>query len=201
MEQEQELTFHEKTHVYHLDGIPIPSVTTLMKPLSQHYYKGINETILNRAAQKGTAVHNAIELLINFEMEDIPSEHRGYLDAYKQWVADWDVSPLQAESRTHHKLLRYAGTVDLLCKEKGLYTLVDFKTTVKLSSMLVGVQLEAYRKALETHGIIVENVVGLQLKKDGTYQRFSSENLPPRQECWQVFHSLNNVHHFIQKYH
>lgn len=34
-----ELTFDEAGHLYHLNGVEIPSVTTVMKPLSSEVYR------------------------------------------------------------------------------------------------------------------------------------------------------------------
>ena len=66
------LEFDDPTHTYRLDGLIIPSVSAILGPLSKAKYSGINERTLNRAADKGTAVHNSIENWIKFEIEDIP---------------------------------------------------------------------------------------------------------------------------------
>ena len=58
-----ELTFDEATHLYRLNGAELPSVTTVMKPLSTEVYGGVDEWVMERAAGRGTAVHNAIENL------------------------------------------------------------------------------------------------------------------------------------------
>ena len=57
----EELTFEEEKHIYRLDGKYVPAVSTVMKPLSQVLYKDVDEAILNKAAERGTAVQNAIE--------------------------------------------------------------------------------------------------------------------------------------------
>ena len=36
-----ELTFEEQRHIYRLNGIEVPSVTTLMKPLSEDFYSTV----------------------------------------------------------------------------------------------------------------------------------------------------------------
>ena len=55
-----ELTFDEGTHLP-APGAELPSVTTVMKPLSSEVYGGVDEWVMERAAGRGTAVHNAIE--------------------------------------------------------------------------------------------------------------------------------------------
>ena len=193
-----ELTFEEASHTYRLDGLIIPSVTTLMKPLSEAYYGGIDAKVLGRAADRGTSVHSAIDLYCRFGIIDIEPELEGYFEAFKAWFKDYDVKPYATETRTYNKSLLYAGTVDMSCSEKGVDTLADFKTTAGFSSMLCGVQLEAYDRAQESHGVKYQNRAIIQLKKYGTYCRHTE--FPPRTECWRVFTSLLNVSGFITKY-
>ena len=68
-----ELQFDDDKHIYKLNGIEIPSVTTIMKPLSNAEYNGISENTLRKAAEKGTAVH-AAEMWAKFKIEDRPSQ-------------------------------------------------------------------------------------------------------------------------------
>lgn len=70
------LEFDEAGHIYRLDGIIIPSVSAVMAPLSKVKYDGINSRTLEKAAGKGTAVHNAIENWLKFDIEDVPPEHQ-----------------------------------------------------------------------------------------------------------------------------
>ena len=56
-----ELVFEEEKHIYMLNGLEIPSVTRIMEPLSQHEYGAIDKWVLEKAANRGTAVHNSIE--------------------------------------------------------------------------------------------------------------------------------------------
>lgn len=195
-----ELTFDEPAHIYRLNGAIIPSVTTIMKPLSNAHYGGIDEAVLDRAADRGTAVHNAIENYVRYGISDIEPELSGYLKALRAWMEDYEVNPFAAETKIYHKLLRYAGTADLGCEERSVSALVDFKTTSSIIPMLVGVQLEAYNRAEESHGIHYENTVAIQLRRDGTYRRYTGKDFPPKSESWKVFGSLLNVAGYIQKF-
>ena len=169
-----------------------------MKPLSQAYYGGIDAKVLGQAADRGSAVHSAIDLYSKYGVIDIEPELEGYFEAFRAWAKDFEVKPYATETRTYNRSLLYAGTVDMSCSEKGVDTLADFKTTASFSPMLCGVQLEAYDRAQESHGVKYQNRVIIQLKKDGTYRRHT--DFPPRAECWRVFTSLLNVSGFIAKY-
>ena len=137
------LEFDENGHIYRLDGIIIPSVSAVMAPLSKVKYEGINSKTLEKAAGKGTAVHNAIENWIKFDIEDVPPEYQGYFGAFRMWWDKYKPKVVGSEIRMCHRLMRYAGTADLVAYIDDELTLVDYKTTYTISDMTCGVQLEA----------------------------------------------------------
>lgn len=115
-----ELTFDEASHIYRLNGDIIPSVSKLMEPLKDQCYGGISKRTLENAAIKGSAVHNSIENWIKFGIDDIPSEHRGYFNGFVEWWKQYKPRVFGSEVRIYHKLMRYGGTIDLLCEIGGL---------------------------------------------------------------------------------
>ena len=123
-----ELTFEEERHLYYLNGLEVPSVTTLMKPLSSDFYSTVDPEVLNKAAKRGTAIHNAVENYAKFGIEDIPPVYSGYFAGFREWWDSRKPEVLATETKVYHKILRYAGTVDLLCIIDGRVTLVDYKT-------------------------------------------------------------------------
>lgn len=195
-----ELTFEERRHVYKLNGVEIPSVTTIMEPLSDQVYATVNDAVLRKAGDRGTAVHNAIENYIKFGIEDIAPEYAGYFDGFLRWYKDHKVVPYGTEVRLYHKGLLYAGTSDLLAGVDDEDTLVDFKTTSSMSEMLCGVQLEAYKRAYESHdgaGRLAKKAI-LHLSKDGKYEMYHFK--PNDTECWKVFTALLTVRNYKQKF-
>ncbi len=78
------LTFDPCGHTYRLSGLAIPSVTTLMKPLSNAVYQTVDPKILEKAANRGTAIHNAAENYVKFGIEDVPPALAGYFDAFRE---------------------------------------------------------------------------------------------------------------------
>lgn len=189
-----ELRFDEKSHIYRLDGVEIPSVSRVMEPLKASSYAGISEKTLARAADKGSSVHNSIENWLKFGIDDIPEEHRPYFDGFLEWWDEYQPEVVASEVKTYHKLMRYGGTIDLLAYIGGKLTLIDFKTTYRLLEKSCGVQLEAYAQALASHGIAVEEKHILHLKKDGkwAYPEFPAKD-PVR---WRVFSALKCVYDY-----
>lgn len=193
-----ELTFDEATHLYRLNGTELPSVTTVMKPLSSEVYGGVDEWVMERAAGRGTAVHNAIENWALYGIEDIAPEYRGYFDGFLAWVHDMKPNVIGNECRLYHKALRYAGTADLPCVIGNESVMVDVKTTSQLQEMLARVQLEAYVKGFESHGVCFDKKAILHLRRDGSYQ---FEPYPLRDpDAWRVFGALLTVNGYIQKF-
>lgn len=193
-----ELRFEEKRHIYTLDNQILPSVTTVMQPLNNALYKGIDEEIMRMAADRGTAIHNAVENYVLYGIADIEPKYQGYFGAFMKFWEENSPEPLATESRLYHKIFRYAGTADLPCVIGGKRILIDYKTSAAVNKMLTGVQLEAYAKAYDSHGFKFDEKAIVHLKNDGSYQlvRYKANDM----ESWQVFSSLMVIWNHIQKY-
>lgn len=191
-----ELTFTESNHQYKLNEFIIPSVSEIMKPLSSAHYEKIDEETLNKAAERGTAVHEAVESYLLFGVEDINPCWQGYFNGFKEWIDSNDVVPVATEYRIYHKALAYAGTADCPCYVNGKLTIVDWKTTSVISKMLTRVQLEAYAKAFESHGIKFEQKIIVQATKDGKFREvvYGANDI----ESWKVFGELLDIHRYIK---
>ena len=55
------LEYIDETHTYIYNGIVLPSITQMLKVKFGNKYDGIPKEFLERAAQRGTALHKAIE--------------------------------------------------------------------------------------------------------------------------------------------
>lgn len=197
--QQPGLAFEEKTHQYILNGTQVlPSVTTLMKPLSDTLYAGIRPETLQAAAERGTEVHSAIEDYVTLGITDISEARRGYFEAFLRWMKDYNVQPLSVEHRAYHPALGYAGTLDMLCTlsksdtDPQVLTLVDFKTSATVNKMLTGVQLEAYEQMLAATGLQVEQKAIVHLQADGRYQMPVYRKNDA--ESWRVFMACLTIH-------
>lgn len=120
-----ELEFEEQKHIYTLRGMELPSVTKIMQPLSSFIYSRVDARTLNAAADKGTIVHNACENFIKFGIVDISAGYSGYIDAFLKWHEDYSPEILASETRLYHKVMRYAGTADMVAIVDGVLTLID----------------------------------------------------------------------------
>jgi hypothetical protein len=189
--------FKEEGHIYLLNGIILPSVTTLMNPLAAAEYKTVDPEVLKAAARRGTAVHNAIENYLEFGVRDISDERAGYFNAFLAWVGKSGAEFLDSEGMIYHSFLRYAGKLDAIVRIGKKRVLVDFKTSTELSVMMGRVQLEAYAQALDSHGVKVDSKLLLHLREDGT---FDDRNVFAVNDvrAWKVFSSLMDIHNYIK---
>lgn len=194
MEPIKELEFREIGHVYTLNGAIIPSVSKIIEPVSATTYGSIPTSVLQKAADKGTAVHEAIERFNEIGIMDIEEELCGYTEAYVRWFESEKPEVLACEYRFYHKIMRYAGTADLIAIINGELWLVDYKTSYSLATKNYRLQMEAYVQALATQGIDIKGKLILHLKKDGSYE---TVKYPVKDaEAWVVFGSCKKIYDY-----
>lgn len=166
------LEFFETEHQYKFNGRFIPSVSSIIKPISSNIYGGINRAALQKAANRGTAIHLAIQTYNVLGSELIDDEFLGYFLAYKKFREEHqNLKVVASEIRTMHPALWYAGTADEIYQdEQGDYILSDCKTSSKIEKSILIPQLTAYKEAIqETQKIKIHKCFVLHLKNDGNY--------------------------------
>lgn len=167
--------FNEELHEYRLNGVILPSVTTILKVLGD--YAGVPADVLAAAAERGRAVHKITELhdLGMLDYSELGDDLYPYLDAYASFLAVKKPEIVSVEKRTYHPLLKYAGTLDREYVLDGKLTLVDIKSTYSMLPM-TGPQTWAYAEAENAHrpkkADQIKARAGLQLKRDGTFELF-----------------------------
>ena len=187
------LTFEEGSHIYRLDGKEIPSVSKILSPLSKSAYDAIPMSVLNAAADRGTAVHEAIENFSLFGEECIYEEFKGYFDSYKDWFDKNNPEIMLSESKGYHPVMLYAGTIDCVCKIGDDVCLVDYKTSSRVLDKNYRIQLEAYRQILHIDGIEITKKMVLHLTPSGWSEHLYKVN---DAEAWRVFGALKCIYDY-----
>ena len=81
------LEYFDDTHTYLVDGIIVPSITQILKIKFKNKYSGVDQKVLNRASERGTEVHEAIEKLCKTgEAEDL-KEVKNFIFLQKQYLS------------------------------------------------------------------------------------------------------------------
>lgn len=171
-----ELIFEKGPHIYTLDGEELPSVTELTRFLSREVYNDAPPALTSAAAERGSRVHEATELLDKVGSAEVSSSIAPYLRAYAKFRKEHKVEWEQIEWSVHNEAL-YAGTIDRYGSVEGKKVIVDIKTTENISKghrILYTAALNLYRKAIQSD-FAVEALYILQLKKDGNYRLIQLE--------------------------
>ena len=164
------LQFFDEGHIYKLGEEVLPCVSDLCRFLHREIYKEAPIWQLEAAADRGTKVHEATELLDKAGRAEIEGEYLPYLEAYARFRREHEVSWELIEHPDYHPEHRYAGTIDRYGMVDGHLTLADIKTTYTVYKPLCGASLNLYRMILEARGKQVERLMIIHLRKDGTYK-------------------------------
>ena len=169
-----DIVFFEDSHEYLLDGvITVPSVTTILGVITNFEYKGINSSVLEQAAKRGSLVHEYCQL---YDYEILPEEDEygiyGYIKAYADFVRDYRCKWEQIEAPVYSSM-GFAGTLDRAGLVEGKQAIVDIKTIAnptKMNKFVVCMQTSAYAIArAETFGTQTLKRYAVYLKENGEY--------------------------------
>ena len=138
------LTFDEATHQYHIDGIPVPSVTQLVAPLGDALddLDPDLELTMEAAAERGVTMHAylAHRLLGNAPEDfELPVDYQPYAEAVEQFLLEHRITPLLIETALAGD--GFAGTPDLVCEFDGPLAILDYKFVSQVAKSKVGAQL------------------------------------------------------------
>lgn len=185
------LAFDQESHTYRLDGQPVPGVTSVLQLLND--FEGVPFHLLEAARKFGSHVHEACALMVRSQLNwtSLDPDLYPYVDAARRFIVESGVVVLASELRVAHAGLKYAGTLDLVARWKGLNAVVDFKSGQFPRS--VGPQTAAYAGAYsEQTGIRVPRRYCVQLNPDlpNGYKVHALTNSAD----WSIFVSCLNVH-------
>ena len=173
------LTFDELQHEYRLDGVVIPSVTSILRSVNLINFDHIPVHILTDAQARGRRVHAAAHFLAEGDLfwPDVLDEDQGYVESAAQYLESLGTRERTCEVRVWHEQYKYAGTFDVLVWPStpgGIWTLGDFKTG-NPADACSHLQLAGYEAALRSmfdsyfpRTAPLERV-SIGLKKDGGF--------------------------------
>lgn len=184
-----DLEFDEPSHTYRVGGLVVPSVTQVLRPLID--LSGIPREVLEAKRDLGTRVHAACQFDAEGDLDEatVEDDVAPYLDAWRRFCAESGAVILASERRVFHPLYRYAGTLDLELRIKGVTWIVDIKTSIS-TPLSTGPQTAAYAAARNEPS--VARRAALRLRPDGTY-RFDQLQAP---DDWSVFLACLTLHRY-----
>lgn len=161
-----DIKFTEDGHIYTAGDHRIMSVTTLLHLDNPTKYEHVSEATLERASEKGTKVHNAIECYVKYGLErDDLQEFRNF--KFLQKMFKFEVLDSEVMVLLEHNGIELVGTTDLVLNYKGELALGDIKRTSALDKEYLAKQLNLYRLAYQqTYGQEIKHLIGIHLRED-----------------------------------
>ena len=139
------LEYIDESHTYVYNGVILPSITQILKIKFGNKYDGVSENVLQRASDKGTAVHKAIEDYEKRSLDDLNcKELRNYKFLKRMFNFECVDNEVPIVLFIDGKPI-CAGRIDLILKESNEYGIGDIKRTSVLDKEYVAFQTNLYR--------------------------------------------------------
>ena len=141
------IEFIEEGHLYLKDGVLVPSVSEILHFIFPNKYAGIDKEILNKKAEYGSKIHEAIECIEqNKTLPELDSIQEFSIGQYKRLKEKYKIEVIDQEQMINFKD-KYCGRFDMIANINGFYSLCDIKTTAALDKEYLSWQLSFYELA------------------------------------------------------
>lgn len=147
------LEYFDDTHTYLYDGLMLPSVTQILSVRYKNDYASVPPAVLNNAAQRGTAVHKAIENFNVSGYDDGSEAVRNFKFLQKQYGFEVLDSELPIVIFKDDMPIA-CGRLDMTMLIDGQTGIADIKTVSALNKEKIAYQLNLYRIGLmQSYGV------------------------------------------------
>lgn len=178
------LEFDDEAHGYIVNGIITPSVSSILKRKFDDYVD-VPFKILEAAADKGTAMHKAIEVYEKTGKESDLQEFHNYLFLKKYFKIE-NVENELPVAYFEDGLPVFAGTIDQVCEIDGVLAINDFKRVSAPNKEKIAYQVNLYRLAYnQTFGVEIEALSFMQLREN--VRRFTPLPIMKNEELKKIY--------------
>ena len=147
------LEYFDDTHTYLYEGLMLPSVSRILETKFKGEYKNVPPAVLNNAAQRGTAVHKAIENYNVSGYDDGSEAVRNFKFLQKQYGFEVLDSELPLVIFKDDMPIA-CGRLDMTMLIDGETGIADIKTVSTLNKEKIAYQLNLYRIGLmQSYGV------------------------------------------------
>lgn len=147
------LEYFDDTHTYLYEGLMLPSVSRILGTKYKNEYASVPPAVLNNAAQRGTAVHKAIENYNNSGYDDGSEAVRNFKFLQKQYGFEVLDSELPLVIFKDDMPIA-CGRLDMTMLIDGQTGIADIKTVSALNKEKIAYQLNLYRIGLmQSYGV------------------------------------------------
>ena len=167
--------FDSDTHTYTLDGRELSGITSLLdRQLFKDKYSGIPDEILQKAAERGTLIHQQCEMA-DEGFPVVSDEAINYMLLKQKYNLRHEESEYLVSDNEN-----YASCIDKVYRyDDNTFFLGDIKTTYKLNKEYVQWQLSIYAHLFEKQnkGAKVSSIFAIWLR-GATHQLVEIERIP-----------------------
>ena len=160
------LEYIDESHIYLVDGVIVPSITTILKVKFGRKYDGVSKETLNRASESGTAVHESIERWCKTGEESDLVELRNFKFLKKKYGFDVIANEVPVILFKDGEPIS-AGRLDMVLAMDGEVGIADIKRTSVLDKEYLAYQLNlygiAFRQCYRTEWTFLR---GIHLRED-----------------------------------
>lgn len=147
------LEYFDETHTYLYEGLMLPSVSQILGMKYKNEYSNVPPAVLDNAAQRGTAVHKAIENYNNSGYDDGSEAVRNFKFLQKQYGFEVLDSELPLVLFKDDMPIA-CGRLDMTMLMDGETGIADIKTVSSLNKEKIAYQLNLYRIGLlQSYGV------------------------------------------------
>ena len=159
------LEYIDESHTYLYNGVILPSITQILKSKFGNKYIGVDEKVLQRASEKGTEVHKAIEDYEKRSIDDLNcTELRHYKFLKKQFGFNCLDNEVPIVLFFNDEPIS-AGRVDLILEDNGKVGIADIKRTSVFDKEYVAYQTNLYRLGYQqSYGTEITFLRGIHLR-------------------------------------
>lgn len=193
------IEFIEEGHIYLMDGVIIPSVSEILHFIFPNKYAGIDKEILNKKAEYGSKIHEAIECIEQGKiLPELDSIQEFSISQYKRLKEKYNIEVIDQEQMINFKD-KYCGRFDMIANVNGFYSLCDIKTTATLDKEYLSWQLSFYELAfISMYGVSnFDKLYAIWLPKKGygevvEIERKSKSKLLDKLKEFEKYRKVNN---------
>lgn len=155
----------DQDHVYRLNKRVLPSVTQILQDVfgQRPYWSEWHRN-------KGSAVHLAINLLVNnkLDWQTVDDRIKGKIRAFQKLLRDTGWIVEESELSLYSRIYQFAGTLDLIFRDNNKRILADIKSS---KEPLVELQLAGYNVLWESNRRTkLHKECAIYLNDNGTYK-------------------------------
>ena len=159
------MEFFEDQHLYLVNGMMLPSITQLLQKKYKHKYLYTAPAVLQRASERGTALHEQIETFCKTGViETREVKHFAFLQKHYGFKVLNNEVPVVLFSEDEPVA---CGRLDLVLEMNGQIGLADIKRVSQLDRQYLFDQLNLYRIAYQQcYGQEISFLKGVHIKDD-----------------------------------